>query len=160
MSDTTNRLPPPTRAQNLAAVILTVLFLAFVVVGGWYLRMHRAGAPGPMGGAQTGGGSSALPTKTINGMTVNFRGQLRMPQSEIQMEFKNPQGQLVDVGRVRLTLDMNMPGMVMHDEATVTGKAGQYTAKTRPQMGGDWIAKLSYDGPQGSGETSFKVSVK
>jgi hypothetical protein len=160
MSDTTNRLPPPTRAQNLAAVILTVLFLAFVVAGGWYLRMHRAGAPGPMGDAQTGSGSSALPTKTINGITISFHGQFRTPQSEIQIEFKNAQDQLVDVGRVRLTLDMNMPGMVMHDEATVIGKAGQYTAKIKLQMGGDWIAKLTYDGPQGSGQTSFKVSVK
>ena len=101
-----------------------------------------------------------MPTKTVNGITVTFRGELRMPQSTIEMEFKNAQGQLVDVGKVKLTLDMNMPGMVMHDVANVSGSAGNYSAKIKPKMVGDWNAKLTFNSPQGPAETQFRVAIR
>jgi hypothetical protein len=75
------------------------------------------------------------------------------------MEFKDAQGQLADVGAVKLALGMNMPGMVMHSDAEVTG-GGRYKAKLKPEMAGEWMAKLSYSGPRGSGERSFRVTAK
>ncbi|HMC27057.1 MAG TPA: hypothetical protein VKM56_04590 [Verrucomicrobiae bacterium] len=152
-------LPPVTRPQKIAAVVLTISVLAIVVLGGWYLRTHEGGtgesSTKVTGGAMGGG----LSPKKINGLTVSFRGQVRMPQSELQIEFKDAQGKLQDVGTVKLALDMNMPGMVMHDNAVITGSGGQYIASIKPQMGGDWYAKLSYNGPSGSGATTFKVTV-
>src|SRR5438552_1387116 len=95
-------LPPVSKAQNVTAVVLTISFVAIVVLGGWYLRSHRGGAGESstkvMGGA-TGGG---LTPKKINEVTVTFRGEMRMPESEIQMEFKDAQGRLQDVGTVKL----------------------------------------------------------
>jgi hypothetical protein len=67
----------------------------------------------------------------------------------------------VDVGRVRLDLDMDMPGMAMHSGSVVSGGAtpGRYTAVVKPEMGGDWTAQIHYDGPAGSGTISFTVNV-
>ena len=61
-----------------------------------------------------------------------------------------------------VVLDMNMPGMQMHEGATVqrTGTAGQYRAKIKVDMAGDWTAKLSYEGLRGSGQTSFNLNTK
>jgi hypothetical protein len=57
---------------------------------------------------------------------------------------------------------MNMSGMVMHSGATIerTATPGRYRAEVKADMGGDWTAKLSFDGPQGHGETTFTVNVK
>jgi hypothetical protein len=60
------------------------------------------------------------------------------------------------------TTSYNMTGMVMHSGATIkrTATPGRYRAEVKPGMGGDWTAKLSFDGPHGHGETTFTVNVK
>ena len=70
-------------------------------------------------------------------------------------------GRLVDVGDVKFALDMNMPGMVMHSGSTVApGDApGRYTATVTPDMGGEWVAQLRYEGARGSGAVNFRVNV-
>jgi hypothetical protein len=57
---------------------------------------------------------------------------------------------------------MNMPGMQMHEGATIqrSGTPGQYRAKVKADMAGDWSARVSYDGPRGKGQTSFSLNVK
>jgi hypothetical protein len=54
-----------------------------------------------------------------------------------------------------------MPGMVMHSGSTISpaGGTGRYRAKVKPDMAGDWTAQLNYNGPRGSGDVSFTVSV-
>ena len=37
---------------------------------------------------------------------------------------------------------------------------GQYRAKVKPDMAGDWKATLRYDGPRGNGSVSVSVNVK
>jgi Cu(I)/Ag(I) efflux system membrane protein CusA/SilA len=104
-------------------------------------------------------------TQTVNGLTVNFihpQGQLRRGNNEFLIEFRNAQSQLVDVGNVNFKLDMNMPGMQMHSGATIerTKTPGQYLAKFKIDMSGDWNAKLSFQGSHGQGQQSFSLSVK
>jgi hypothetical protein len=57
---------------------------------------------------------------------------------------------------------MNMPGLEMHNGATIepTGTPGQYRAKIKPDMAGDWIATLHYKGSRGESDVSFSVNVK
>jgi len=55
---------------------------------------------------------------------------------------------------------MNMPGMIMHDNAMISGSGGRYTARIKPQVAGTWTAKLSFSGPQGNAEKTFPVDVK
>ena len=63
---------------------------------------------------------------------------------------------------MKLDLDMNMAGMVMHagSDFKPTGTPGQYRAKITPDMAGGWTASLRYEGPRGKGNVSFAVNVK
>jgi hypothetical protein len=96
----------------------------------------------------------------INGLTATVIGEFRTRGSNIQIEFRDADGQLVEVGTVRLELSMPMPGMMMQTGAIARGKEGIYTARLQPEMAGRWFARLSYSGPQGSGETSFPINVR
>jgi hypothetical protein len=104
-------------------------------------------------------------TQTVNDLTVRLMapaGQLRKGDNNVLIEFRDSGGQLVDVGNVNFTIDMNMPGMAMHGggPAQKTGTAGQYRAKVRADMAGDWNAKISYDGPCGKGKANFSLTVR
>jgi hypothetical protein len=80
----------------------------------------------------------------------------------VLIEFRDSGGNLVDVGNVKFELNMNMPGMQMQGggAAERIGMPGRYRAKVKADMAGDWNAKISYDGPRGSGQSSFNVNVK
>ncbi len=104
-------------------------------------------------------------TQTINDLTVNLihaQGQLRKGDNEILIEFRNVQGDLVDVGSVKFDLDMNMPEMTMHSGGTIqrTNTAGRYRAKIKIDMPGEWTAKISFQSSRGHGETSFSISTR
>src|SRR4029077_12377081 len=104
-------------------------------------------------------------TQTAGGLTITLlhpHGQLRAASNEAFIEFRNAGGELVDAGDVKLNLGMNMAGMVMHSGATIkrADTPGRYRVEVTPDMGGDWTASLSFDGPQGHSETSFTVNVK
>src|SRR2546422_10602972 len=104
-------------------------------------------------------------TRTIDDLTaklVNREGGPRRGENDVLIEFRDRAGQRVDVGNVNLTIDMNMPGMVMHGggPAQKSGTAGQYRAKVKADMSGDWKARVSYDGPRGKGETNFSLTAR
>ena len=82
--------------------------------------------------------------------------------NDLVIEFRDHNGQLVDVGNVKFDMDMNMAEMQMHSGATVerTRTPGQYLAKIKIDMSGDWNAKISFDGLQGQGQQTFPVTVK
>jgi Cu(I)/Ag(I) efflux system membrane protein CusA/SilA len=141
------------RVLRWLAIIAAVLALFYAGNFVWQkIRPHRIlGTP--------------FATQTVSGLTVNFihpQGQLRRGDNEIVIEFRNAQGQLVDVGNVNLKLDMNMPGMQMHSGATVehTRMPGQYLAKIKIDMSGDWNAKLFFQGSYGQGQATFNINVK
>ena len=154
-------MQPVTRAQKVTAIVLTLSAIVFVLAGGFYLRTaHRPGAVMP----SAAGSALGMPKVTLNGLTVTFHPpeQLKVGANMLGIEFHDSKGQLIDAGTVSLNLDMNMPGMVMHSAAKVspTGKPGQYRVEIKPEMAGDWMAQLSYNGERGGGKTNFKVTVK
>jgi len=109
--------------------------------------------------------SPPFATQTVNDLTVKLMapaGQLQKGDNNVLIEFSNSDGQLVDVGDVNFTIDMNMPGMMMQGggPAQKTETTGQYRAKVRADMAGDWSAKISFDGPHGRGQQSFSVTAK
>ncbi len=141
--------------------LLTLLVAAFAAGGyyAWEKVVPRAGPAGPITGVP-------FATQSVAGLTVSFihpQGGIRFGQNDFLIEFRDAaSGELVEVGTVKFDLDMNMPGMVMHGSATVrpAGTPGHYGASLKAEMGGDWTATLTYEGPRGSGQTSFKVNVK
>jgi hypothetical protein len=106
--------------------------------------------------------AAPIATQTVNDLTVKLYGQVRNGPSELLIEFRDAKNQLVDVGDVKMEANMNMPGMQMHEGATVqrSGTRGQYRAKIQPDMAGDWLAKLSFNGLHGNGQTIFNLNVK
>jgi hypothetical protein len=104
-------------------------------------------------------------TQNVNDLTVNFitrEGELRQGNNEVLIEFRDRDGQLVDVGNVKFDLNMNMPGMQMSSGGTIerTSTSGRYRAKIKIDMSGDWNAKISYEGPRGNGQTSFNLNAR
>ena len=89
-------------------------------------------------------------TQKVKDLTVNLihsQGRLQHAMNDILIEFRETSsGKLVDVGIVKFDLDMNMPGMVMHNGATIepTGTPGRYRAKVKADMAGDWTATSAY----------------
>jgi hypothetical protein len=71
-------------------------------------------------------------------------------------------GAPADVGAVRFELAMDMPGMAMHAGSSIERApgVGRYRATIKPEMAGDWTARLRYAGPHGSGELGFTLNVK
>jgi hypothetical protein len=141
------------RALRWIALIVAVLALFYVGNFAWQkIHPHRIS-------------SAPFASQAVNDLTVNFihpQAQLRRGNNEIIIEFRNAQGQLVDVGNVKFNMDMNMPGMQMHSGGTIerTKIPGQYRAKIKIDMAGDWNAKISFDGPHGKGQQSFSVTAK
>jgi hypothetical protein len=104
-------------------------------------------------------------TQNVNDVTANFiarEGQLRRGNNELLIEFRDGNGQLVDVGNVKLELNMNMSGMQMHSGGTIerASTRGRYCAQIKIDMSGDWNAKISFEGPRGQGLQSFSLTVK
>src|SRR5260370_41347214 len=109
--------------------------------------------------------SAPFLTQNVNDLTVNFiarEGALRQGNNELLIEFRDRNGQLVDVGNVKFAMDMNMPGIQMHSGSTIerTNPPGRYRAKIKIDMSGDWSAKISFEGPRGKAERSFSLTVK
>ena len=102
-----------------------------------------------------------LAQRTVGPLTVSAFGALRGGSSEVWVEFKDGEGQPKEVGTVRAELSMNMPGMVMRAGGDVqkTGTPGLYRAKLQPLMGGDWVLRVSWDGPAGPGQADLPVNV-
>jgi copper/silver efflux system protein len=106
--------------------------------------------------------SEPIATRTTDGLTIGIYGNLHNGQSEVLVRFTDAQGGPKDVGDVRTDLNMNMPGMVMNSggDVTKTGSPGVYRVKLKPEMGGDWVVKVSWKGPAGEGQVEVPVSVK
>jgi len=159
-----NRLPVNIRQKSGASVAALRRFLsvalvaALLLAGGfevWNWWNSRSSSTAQIQG-------QPIATRTIGELTISFYGDLHNGQSEVLVRFADPGGQPKDVGEVKTNLNMNMPGMVMNSggDVTKTSMPGVYRAKLQPQMGGDWVVKLSWQGPAGEGEVEIPVSVK
>jgi len=103
-----------------------------------------------------------IATRTVGDLTLSLYGELHSGPSEVLVRFTDSSGQPKDVGDVKTNLTMNMPGMVMNSGSDVskTGTPGVYRLKLQPQMSGDWVVKLTWQGPAGEGQVEIPVSVK
>jgi hypothetical protein len=104
----------------------------------------------------------AIASNSINDLTVRVSdrdGHLRQGDNETSIQFRDAKTRLVDVGKVNLQINSNMPGSQIHRDVVVerTATRGLYRAKIQIDTSGDWNMKISYDGPRGKGETTFPV---
>jgi len=104
----------------------------------------------------------AIASNSINDLIVRVSdrdGKLQQGDNETSIEFRDAKARLLDVGKVNLQIDSNMPGTQIHRDLSVerTATPGLYRAKIQVDMSGDWNMKISYDGPHGKGETTLPV---
>jgi hypothetical protein len=102
---------------------------------------------------------------TQDGVTISILsadGQIHAKDNALQIKFQDPGGHPVDAENVKLELNMNMPGMVMHSGAKIKKDdgMGDYKADLTADMAGDWSVDLSYQGPQGPAKLKVPGSVK
>ncbi len=142
--------------QRLLKIITFIVVIVLILFGG-KLVWQKIAAPK----AAVAQGAS-IATQTVNDLTVKLYGQVRKGPSELLIEFRDANNQLVDVGDVKMEANMNMPGMQMHAGSTVerTNTPGRYRAKIKIDMAGDWNAKMSFAGPHGKGQSSFSITAK
>lgn len=102
-----------------------------------------------------------------NNLTVELStasGLFKQGEEEFFLTFKDSSGKPVDVGAV--AVNFYMPAMattpVMNNSAplTTTNTPGVYRGKVRNEMGGEWQAQITYDGPAGKGQVTIPVTAQ
>jgi len=87
---------------------------------------------------------------------------LKRGKGNFALEFRNADGDLVDVGSVMVGASMPMPGMApMFGECLVTPSPtkGRYEVVSHLGMAGTWRLQIAWDGPAGKGSASVPGSV-
>ena len=157
LSDTT---PPHTsraRAFGVAAAA------GFVVAA---LAVWRIAGPG--GGEPATDQSNTNVVQTIRSADVEIvlrsqDGTLRQGRNTFTIEFRRAgDGALLDVGTVRASANMPMPGMVMSSGLRVSPsrEPGRYDATAEFGMAGAWPMSIEWNGPAGQGSVNFQGSVR
>ena len=139
-----------------AGVVALVALLSFVV---WWTR--------PGAGAPTGQ-SAGVVVQTVRAGDLDIgllspTGTLRQGRNSFTFEFRRTgTTTLVDVGTVRVSANMPMPGMVMSGglQVTPTGVPGRYAATAEFGMAGAWQMAIEWNGPAGHGSVNFQGGVQ
>jgi hypothetical protein len=98
----------------------------------------------------------------VNVVLLSDDGALHQ-KDPFTIEFRSASsGDLVNVGTVRASATMPMPGMPMFGaiEVRPTDAPGRYTAKGNLEMTGGWRIALEWDGPAGRGAVTFTGTVQ
>ena len=115
----------------------------------------------------TGSTGKPIVTTKVNNLTAtlsNSTGQLKSGEQELMLAFTDASGKPVDVGAV--SLNFHMPAMgsmaAMNDAVTLTttGTPGVYKGKVSVSMAAEWQGQLAYEGPAGTGKTTFSVTTR
>lgn len=87
---------------------------------------------------------------------------LRHGKDAFVVEFRSESGALVDVGAVKASASMPMPGMPMFGTIDVqrTDVPGRYAATGEFSMAGRWRITVEWDGTAGKGSVGFSGSVQ
>jgi len=106
-------------------------------------------------------------TPAGNGLTVSLAtpdGVLKHGNSEFTITFADASGKPVDVGAVGLTFHMpqmgTMPEMNNAASFTTTATPGIYNGKAPIEVAGEWLVRITYEGPKGRGQASFPVTTQ
>ena len=146
----------PRRLAMAAGVVALIALISFVV---WRTRP---------GGSESTAQSAGTVVQTIRAGDLDIAllsptGTLRQGRNSFTFEFRRTgTTTLVDVGSVRASANMSMPGMVMSGglQVTPTGVPGRYAATAEFGMAGAWPMAIEWNGPAGQGSVNFQGGVQ
>ena len=153
-------LSHPSRARRAIIVGLIAVAVAAASFTVWRLAGRGGGA------SSTGSDSTIVQTVRADDLEIVLRSAdaaLRQGRNSFTIEFRRRgTDALVDVGTVRASANMPMPGMVMSSglQVTPSGVPGRYTATAEFGMAGAWQMAIEWSGPAGQGSVSFQGSVQ
>ena len=147
------------RPRRVAVALGVVAFAALISFGVWRTRTG-----GNERTAQSAG--TVVQTVRAGGLDIALlspTGTLRQGRNSFIFEFRRTgTTTLVDVGSVRASANMTMPGMVMPAglQVTPTGVPGRYAATAEFGMAGNWPMAIEWNGPAGQGSVNFQGGVQ
>lgn len=158
-------LPEIPRQSTSRRTVLTGIASAALLLLGSIAIWQMAG---PWGSEEQPNQSEANVVQTIRSGDLDIvlrspTGALRQGRDTFTIEFRRSgSADLVDVGTVRASANMPMPGMVMPGGLQVepSGVPGRYLASAEFGMAGAWQLSIQWDGPAGEGSVSFEGSVQ
>jgi Cu(I)/Ag(I) efflux system membrane protein CusA/SilA len=144
------------RLAMTAGVVALVVVISFVV---WRSR------PGSSAPTAQGAGTvvQTIRAGNLDIALLSPTGTLRQGRNSFTFEFRRTgTTTLVDVGTVRASANMPMPGMVMSSglQLTPTGVPGRYAATAEFGMAGAWPMAIEWNGPAGQGSVNFQGGVQ
>lgn len=144
--------------KKTSLVIGIIALIAFVLI---------AAGCGSAGSGSASAGKTIASGPAGNNLTAtlsNADGTLKKGNQEFTLTFTDAAGKTVDVGSVALNYRMAAMGSMseMNSGATftTTGTPGVYKGKADIEMGGEWKAMITYEGPAGKGAFSIPVVAK
>jgi len=157
---------PMARGEGMAVTRRSVSIGGGVVIiaaiAAWVLLRPS----GPGGGDATNTPGSVVQTvraRELDVVLLSPSGTLRQGRNAFTIEFRRSgTNTLVDVGSVRASANMAMPGMVMSSGLQVapTRVPGRYAATAEFGMAGAWHMSIEWDGPAGKGSVNFDGGVQ
>jgi Cu(I)/Ag(I) efflux system membrane protein CusA/SilA len=156
---------PPVARRGMTRRSAFIAVGAAVVVVVALLAVWRIAAPGreEAAGTPAGGVIQTVRSGNLEIVLLSPTGVLRQGQNRFTVEFRRAgTDMLVDVGDVRASANMPMPGMVMSGSLRLepTGVAGRYAATADFGMAGAWQMTIEWEGPAGRGSVSFEGTVQ
>jgi hypothetical protein len=115
-----------------------------------------------------GGGSNLTELQRVKAddldvVMLSPRDALRHGNDTFVIEFRSGSGQLIDVGDVKASATMPMPGaspMFGRIDVKRTAVAGRYEATAQFDMAGTWRSKIEWNGARGSESVTFSGAVQ
>ena len=132
-----------------------ILVAALIIVAG----CTKSGS-----GGSTGTVIKSVAVDRLTATLSSSTGQLKKGDQEVTLDFTDSSGKAVDVGAVSLNFHMARMGPMaeMNDAITftTTGTPGVYRGKVNIEIAGEWQGQLAYEGPAGSGKSTFTVTAR
>jgi hypothetical protein len=144
----------PTKRRAAAGIGVTAVIALMALTFAW--RANRASE------GQAGMVVQQIRAGDLTIVLLSPTGALHQGRNTFTIEFRSANGALVDVGTVRASANMPMPGMVMSGglEVSRTSVPGRYHATAEFGMAGAWQMTVEWDGPAGHGAVNFQGTVR
>ena len=157
---------PPTGAHVMTRRTLLIgVAVAAVLIAGLF-AVRRMAAPSRESPASELTSGRVVHTERSGELEIALlspAGALRTGRNAFTIEFRSTSNRaLVDVGTVRASAAMSMPGMVMSGglQVTPTSVPGRYEGTGEFGMAGAWQMAIEWDGPAGRGSVKFEGAVQ
>ena len=112
--------------------------------------------------ADTGKAIKSGPAGNLTVTLSSADGTLRNGKNSLTLKFTEASGKPVDVGAASLNFHMPHGSTSMNNAATLTTTStpGVYSGNVNLEMGGEWQAQVTYQGPAGTGKATLPVTAQ